>query len=149
MVVDRGRDKWQLERCFSHNKDGSVKAVWPYTVEKKFGIYISRMPKQTQFLGPWISPASSNRPAKKIAHEKEALENLIEQIPRFSFFQAKIQVFPEKLDAVLLERLCANNSLYISTRPVTNDRKPPQRAGVEYKNRYKKGSIQGFHQRNR
>lgn len=81
--------KWNA--VFSHNKDGSVRAVWPYTVERKFGFYISRMPKQTQFLGPWISQASSTRAAKKIAHEKEALENLIDQIPNFSFFKQKFR----------------------------------------------------------
>ena len=62
-------------------KGGEVVARMPYVYKRKYGIPIITTPKLTPVLGPWLKP-SGVKYAKRLAQEKDLLQNLLEQLPR-------------------------------------------------------------------
>jgi len=78
-----GHDYWGV--CVIEN-GGNVVATMPYYYKKNiFKIQLLSMPLLTQTLGPWISPTSAKY-AKKLAREKDLMNELISQLPKFDYF---------------------------------------------------------------
>src|SRR5699024_9271998 len=80
-----GEDYWDVVIV---EKNNEIIASLPYLHTRKLGFTISAMPKLTQNLGPWIKyPANPDYLyANKIAFEKKILNQLICQLPEFSYF---------------------------------------------------------------
>lgn len=84
-------NQWNVS--ISYSKDGEIIGVMPY-LEPKGILRISKMPKQTQFLGPWIVYPSANskngsEPKDIISMENKILNDLIKKLPKYSFFRQK------------------------------------------------------------
>lgn len=54
----------------------------PYVTRKRWGFTTLTQPKLTQALGPWLRPTQKSYP-KRLAHEKEVLGALADQLPCF------------------------------------------------------------------
>lgn len=79
--------------AISYGKDGGIRGVLPYVVPRSL-LKISRMPKQTQFLGPWIvyhdSDSNTRTEVKRqISKENEIHSDLIQQLPPMALFKQK------------------------------------------------------------
>ena len=84
-------DQWNV--AISYAKDGSIMGVLPYA-EPKGILRISKMPKQTQFLGPWIvyppaNPKKGLEVKNSISMENKVMLDLIKKLPKYSFFRQK------------------------------------------------------------
>jgi hypothetical protein len=66
-------------------RGGKVCAAMPYVVRRRYGMTVIGQPALTQKLGPWFLPAQG-RHSTRLAHEKEMMQALIEQLPRFDHF---------------------------------------------------------------
>lgn len=84
---------WWLDAVTENNWDISlvldgdeVKASMPYVIKKKYGFKILAQPSLTQNLGPWIRPTTAKY-AKRLAREKELMEQLIDQLPIYDVFR--------------------------------------------------------------
>ncbi|MGH1462416.1 MAG: GNAT family N-acetyltransferase [Neptuniibacter sp.] len=66
-------------------KGGEVVASMPYYRRKKFGLDLFAQPLLTQSLGPWIRENNAKY-AKKLAREKELMQALIAQLPKYDYF---------------------------------------------------------------
>lgn len=70
--------------------NGMVQAVLPYCIDKKLGLTIIRNPLLTPYLGPYfIYPSENMEPAKKIAFEEKAFNQLWAQLPRWDSFDVE------------------------------------------------------------
>lgn len=58
----------------------------PYVVKKRFGLTLLTHPPLTQNLGPWLKPANI-RYSKKLALEKDVLQELYRQLPTHSYYK--------------------------------------------------------------
>tara|TARA_B100001093_G_scaffold512934_2_gene583816 strand:+ start:18461 stop:19459 length:999 start_codon:yes stop_codon:yes gene_type:complete len=77
-----GVDKWDVALVF---KDGKIIASMPYIIKHRFGLKLSTLPALTQYLGPWIKPSQAKY-AKMLGQQKDIMNDLIEQLPRFDYF---------------------------------------------------------------
>ena len=77
--------KWDIIEI---KKGGQVFASMPIVMEKRFGMNFLTMPPLTQSLGPWIKPLPGKY-STRLSKEKELLNQLIEQLPPFSFFRQR------------------------------------------------------------
>lgn len=77
-----GKDNWDV--CLVQ-KGKDILASMPYFEFKKSGFTYNVQPPLTQKLGPWISPSKSKY-SKALGQEKDLMENLISQLPKFDFF---------------------------------------------------------------
>jgi len=77
-----GEENWQVALV---EKDGRVLASMPYVVERRLGFTLVKQAPLTPRLGPWLAPSVAKYP-KRLADEKDLLEALIEQLPRFDNF---------------------------------------------------------------
>jgi hypothetical protein len=77
-----GADGWDVVVV---RKGGQIVAAMPYTVRQMYGMKIIGQPALTQKLGPWMHPLDG-KPSAKLAHEKELMQALIDQLPEFSYF---------------------------------------------------------------
>jgi lipid II:glycine glycyltransferase (peptidoglycan interpeptide bridge formation enzyme) len=84
---------WWLDAVAANNWDvsivdngGEVKASMPYILKSKFGLRVIKQPPLTQNLGPWIRPTNLTY-TKKLAREKDLMEQLIEQLPKHDIFR--------------------------------------------------------------
>jgi lipid II:glycine glycyltransferase (peptidoglycan interpeptide bridge formation enzyme) len=68
-------------------RGGEVAARMPIVVTRKFGFRIIRNPPLTPTLGPWLRASTAN-PPKRLAMEKELLNDLIDQLPPWDYFEA-------------------------------------------------------------
>ena len=75
-------DSWDV--CLVE-KGGIVVASMPYTRSSRLGMTVISKPALTQTLGPWIR-ASDAKYAKKLAAEKELMGMLIDQLPKYVYF---------------------------------------------------------------
>lgn len=81
--------KWDV--VFSKRKDGTIKAAWPLFILKRWGKCIIKMPKQTQYLGPWLEyPDGLNRQNRIISYENEVYNDLIKQLPKNVYFKQRV-----------------------------------------------------------
>ena len=80
-----GENGWDV--CIVENGNQII-ASMPYVLRKKFGFCLCVMPPLTQTLGPWIRPSISKY-AKQLSQIKASMNQLIEQLPKYSFFLQK------------------------------------------------------------
>lgn len=62
-----------------------VMASMPYVIRKRHGLTYLDHPPLTQTLGPWFRNVEG-KPAQRLARQKDWMESLIEQLPRFDRF---------------------------------------------------------------
>lgn len=75
---------WQSLEVVSGNQ---IVARMPIVPRRKAGFRIIRQPPLTPTLGPWIKPVATT-PAKQIANQKVLFNALIDQLPRWDYFEA-------------------------------------------------------------
>jgi lipid II:glycine glycyltransferase (peptidoglycan interpeptide bridge formation enzyme) len=76
-------DSWDVVLV---EKGGEIHASLPFIRDKRLGLIISSQPQLTQNLGPWIMPHETSS-SKSLAIEKELMQGLINQLPKFSYFK--------------------------------------------------------------
>lgn len=86
------RDWWLDAVCGEENwdvavveKGGRVVGSMPFFMRRRFGATLLVQPPLTQTLGPWIRPSAAKY-SKSLAYEKDAMEGLIAQLPRYGLF---------------------------------------------------------------
>lgn len=77
-----GEDSWDV--CLIE-KGNIIVASMPYFIKSKYGLTFLTQPKLTQTLGPWLR-GSNAKYSKKLGQQKELLQNLFNQLPKFSYF---------------------------------------------------------------
>lgn len=66
-------------------KDDKLLASLPYFLKSRYGCMILTQPALTQTLGPWLREGEGKY-AKKLSQQKEWMEMLIEQLPKFDHY---------------------------------------------------------------
>lgn len=77
-----GETNWNVSVVM---RDGKPIASMPYVTQEKFGMVLLRQPPLTQTLGPWIKKSDAKY-AKSLGQQKDVMEALIEQLPKFHYF---------------------------------------------------------------
>lgn len=77
--VTAGVENWDVVLFV---KSREVFGVLPFYKKKKWGFSMVLIPHLTQHLGPWLNYPIGQKPSSKLAFEKEAFQNLIEQLPK-------------------------------------------------------------------
>jgi len=77
---DRGWDVALVE------KEGQILASLPYVKKKRCGFTVLTQPPLTQNLGPWLSMGCDLKSSKKLAYEKDVLQELYAQLPRYDYY---------------------------------------------------------------
>jgi len=81
-----GEGNWDV--CISKDNEGNIRGVWPYFIENKMGLKVSRHPVLTPFLGIYfVYPEGIKRESKKSHFEIEVTNELLEQLPKFMYFR--------------------------------------------------------------
>ena len=80
-----GPDGWDVALI---EKGGLVVATMPYLRQRRAGFLISTQPWLTLSLGPWLRPSTAKLP-RRLGQQKELLQGLIAQLPRFDHFEQK------------------------------------------------------------
>lgn len=70
----------------SVKRGGQVVARWPFVRRQRLGTTWLMQPKLTPYLGPWLR-ASDGKLANRIVDEKELMEELIDELPKFDVFR--------------------------------------------------------------
>jgi len=78
-----GVDNWNVILI---EKGGSIFASMPYYTEKKYGQVIIKHPKLTQTLGIHYNYPENQKYYKKLSFEKEMIEKILIELPKFSKF---------------------------------------------------------------
>lgn len=60
---------------------GTIRGVWPYVREQRWGIPLIRQPRLTPFLGPWLFYPTEQTLAQRQEWERKTLQELIRQLP--------------------------------------------------------------------
>ncbi|MBD3380382.1 MAG: GNAT family N-acetyltransferase [Candidatus Omnitrophica bacterium] len=88
------RNWWLDAVCGSGNWDvvlvergEEIVAAMPFSLEKKFGLKVSKMPPLTQTLGVWIKYPQGQKYASRLSYEKEIFTEIIEKMPKFDIFE--------------------------------------------------------------
>ncbi|HEV2610481.1 MAG TPA: methicillin resistance protein, partial [Noviherbaspirillum sp.] len=77
-----GPDHWNAALV---KKGGQVAAAMPYTTYRRYWLKVMGQPALTQKLGPWLR-LTEGKPATRLAGEKDLMQGLIDQLPRFDYF---------------------------------------------------------------
>ncbi|MNZ42333.1 hypothetical protein D3C78_599060 [compost metagenome] len=77
-----GADNWDVALVESN---GKIIASLPYVLQKHMGFAMLTQPPLTQSLGPWMRESNA-RPPKKLGQQKDLMEALIAQLPRFDHY---------------------------------------------------------------
>lgn len=77
-----GPDAWDVAIV---KKGGHVVASMPYVISRRCWLKVLSQPALTQKLGPWLR-LYNGKPATRLANEKELMQALIDQLPRFDRF---------------------------------------------------------------
>jgi hypothetical protein len=77
-----GHDGWDVALSFS---DGQIAGALPYIAKRRVGFTILTQPSLTQFLGPWIAPATT-KPGEQLGREKDIMGELLDQLPQYSYY---------------------------------------------------------------
>jgi len=77
-----GEENWDVALV---ENNGRVIAALPYAIEKRLGFTLLTLPPFTKMLGPWIREGSGKY-AKRLAQQKDLMEALIDQLPRFDHY---------------------------------------------------------------
>ncbi len=79
-----GSENWDVALV---RKGGQVMAAMPYVERSRYGMKVLSQPPLTQTLGPWIRPMDAGTSeAKKLEQEKDLMQDLIDQLPAFDYF---------------------------------------------------------------
>jgi hypothetical protein len=88
------QEPWWLEavapgawRSLEVARGTQVVARMPIVLQHKYGFTLIRQPPLTPTLGPWIDLSSASI-VKRMAEEKRLLNDLIDQLPKWDYFQA-------------------------------------------------------------
>ncbi|SDD48560.1 Acetyltransferase (GNAT) domain-containing protein [Massilia sp. PDC64] len=77
-----GRHGWDVALV---KKGSEVLAAMPYVIRSRYGMKIVTQPALTPILGPWLLP-TGGRQAAQLSNDKEVMQALIDQLPRFDHF---------------------------------------------------------------
>lgn len=77
-----GADGWDVALA---GQGGLIAASMPYAVRSRYGFRLLSQPALTFALGPWIAPGVG-KPGSQLARDKELMQELIAQLPRFDHF---------------------------------------------------------------
>ena len=77
-----GQDGWDVALV---KKGSEVLAAMPYVIRRRYGMTIVTQPALTPVLGPWLRP-TGGRQAARLSNDKEVMQALIDQLPRFAHF---------------------------------------------------------------
>lgn len=77
-----GPDGWDVALA---KKGKLIVAAMPYVLRRRLGMQILTQPALTPVLGPWIRDFGG-KPASRLSKQKEAMQALIDQLPRFDHF---------------------------------------------------------------
>lgn len=66
-------------------KADAILAAMPFVARKRYGLTLLGQPGLTQSLGPWLRE-TSGKTATKLAHHKDWLQGLIDQLPPFAHY---------------------------------------------------------------
>ena len=77
-----GPDGWDVALV---KKGSEVLAAMPYVIRRRYGMKIVTQPALTPVLGPWLRP-TGGRQAAQLSNDKEVMQALIDQLPRFDHF---------------------------------------------------------------
>lgn len=80
-------NEWEVS--ISYDDQGEVNGVLPFMVETKGIFWLFRMPPLTPFLGVWISTFKGKKLHHKYSYEKKVMDQLINGLPRFHYFNQK------------------------------------------------------------
>ena len=67
-------------------KGDQIHASMPYTMRQRYGLNVISQPALTQTLGPWLRPSTAKY-ARRLSQEKDLLQKLFEQLPKFAHYQ--------------------------------------------------------------
>lgn len=67
-------------------KGDQILASMPYTMRQRYGLNVISQPALTQTLGPWLRPSTAKY-ARRLSQEKDLLQKLFEQLPKFAHYQ--------------------------------------------------------------
>lgn len=86
------RDWWLDAACGEENWDvccvergNEIVASMPYCINVRYGLTFLHHPPLTQILGPWLQKTNAQS-GTVLAREKELMQMLIDQLPRFASF---------------------------------------------------------------
>lgn len=84
---------WWLDSVAGNNwdvvlveKGNQIIASMPYIKKTRFGLTVLSQPQLTQTLGPWLRPSNAKY-ARKLSQEKDLLQKLFSQLPKYAHFQ--------------------------------------------------------------
>ncbi|AAP85864.1 BioF2-like acetyltransferase domain-containing protein (plasmid) [Cupriavidus necator H16] len=67
-------------------RGGQVVASLPYAPRRLYGFSVIAQPALAKMAGPWLAPMAG-KPARMLGQQKELMDELIGQLPRFDHFQ--------------------------------------------------------------
>lgn len=82
-----GVDAWRV--ALAANKNGEVVGAMPYHITHRWGLRAIQLPNLSTYGGPWLRypQGVGLKDLNRLAFEKKAMTELIEQLPRTAFFQ--------------------------------------------------------------
>lgn len=81
-----GENNWDAA---IHENNGDIIAAWAYPVKSKYGLKLINMPLLTPGLGPVITYFPGQKYASVLSHDYQVLEDLINQLPKFDYFNQR------------------------------------------------------------
>jgi lipid II:glycine glycyltransferase (peptidoglycan interpeptide bridge formation enzyme) len=75
--------KWDV---ILYEKGGEIWGSFVYVIQKKYGFTLIKLPKLTQFLGPYIKYPEGQKYYTKLSWEKEVMNYFIDSLPKFDYF---------------------------------------------------------------
>jgi len=79
-----GEGEWDVVLV---EKDGQIMASLPFVKKKRYGFIILTQPQLTQNLGPWLRLDPNFKGSKRLAKEKDLLQELYLQLPRYDLYE--------------------------------------------------------------
>ncbi len=67
-------------------RGGQIVASLPYAPRHMYGFFVIAQPALAKMAGPWLAPMDG-KPARVLGQQKELMDELIAQLPRFDHFQ--------------------------------------------------------------
>lgn len=80
------KDNWNVALSI---KDGNVVGCFPYTFKSKLGLKLIEHPPLTPYGGIWIKFPEGQKYTNQLSYQKDIIEELINQIPKFDLFIQK------------------------------------------------------------
>ncbi|HXP50233.1 MAG TPA: methicillin resistance protein, partial [Bacteroidia bacterium] len=69
-----------------YENNGNILGAWAFPYKKKYNLQLITMPLLTNGTGPVISYFEGQKPATRLSHEQQVLDELINQLPKFDLF---------------------------------------------------------------